>query len=84
MVRFFTRERFGRPQVLAGCLLLVFLAQCLWLVGRARGPARSTSRRSTGWNVGRAVAGSEDPDQDDNVPVWSKEAGPDPAPALEE
>src|SRR5437870_3355977 len=30
---FFTRERFGRPQVLAGFLLLVFLAQCLWLVG---------------------------------------------------
>ncbi len=32
MTRFFTRERFGRPQVLASCLLLVFLAQCLWLV----------------------------------------------------
>ena len=34
MVRFFSRERFGRPQVLAACLLLVFLAQCLWLVGK--------------------------------------------------
>ena len=32
MARFFTRERFGRPQVLAACLLLAFLAQCLWLV----------------------------------------------------
>lgn len=32
MGRFFTRERFGRPQVLAACLLLAFLAQCLWLV----------------------------------------------------
>src|SRR6185503_1191168 len=32
MGRFFTRERFGRPQVLASCLLLAFLAQCLWLV----------------------------------------------------
>src|SRR6185312_13258090 len=32
MGRFFTSERFGRPQVLAACLLLVFLAQCLWLV----------------------------------------------------
>ena len=31
---FFTRERFGRPQVLAGLLLLVFLAQCAWLVKR--------------------------------------------------
>ena len=38
MIRFFTRERFGRPQVLAACLLLVFLAQCLWLVGRAARP----------------------------------------------
>ena len=38
MVRFFTRERFGRPQVLAACLLLVFLAQCLWLVGKGVRP----------------------------------------------
>lgn len=29
---FFTRERFGRPQVFAGCLLLVFTAQCFWLL----------------------------------------------------
>lgn len=28
---FFTRERFGRPQILAGLMLLAFLAQCLWL-----------------------------------------------------
>ncbi len=34
MGRFFTRERFGRPQVLAALLLLAFLAQCLWLVER--------------------------------------------------
>lgn len=31
---FFTRERFGRPQFLAGLLLLVFLLQCGWLVRR--------------------------------------------------
>jgi hypothetical protein len=31
---FFTRERFGRPQFLAGLLLLVFLGQCVWLVNR--------------------------------------------------
>src|SRR5207247_9407287 len=36
MGRFFTRERFGRPQVLAGTLLLIFLAQCAWLVNRSR------------------------------------------------
>jgi hypothetical protein len=35
MDRFFTRERFGRPQWIAGALLLVFLAQCVWLVGHS-------------------------------------------------
>lgn len=32
MSEFFTRERFGRPQVLAGFLLLAFMAQCFWLL----------------------------------------------------
>jgi hypothetical protein len=31
---FFTRERFGQPQILAALMLLAFLAQCLWLVER--------------------------------------------------
>ena len=31
---FFTRERFGQPQFLAGVLLLTLLLQCLWLVQR--------------------------------------------------
>ena len=35
MNRFFTRERFGKPQFLAGALLLLFLGQCVWLVGRS-------------------------------------------------
>jgi hypothetical protein len=34
MGQFFTRERFGRPQFLAGLLLLAFLAQCFWLISR--------------------------------------------------
>ena len=34
---FFTRERFGRPQFLAGLLLLVLVAECLWM--GAHGPA---------------------------------------------
>lgn len=34
MSRFFTRERFGEPQFVAGLLLLIFLAQCVWLVSR--------------------------------------------------
>jgi len=32
MGTFFTRERFGTPQILAGLLLLVFIAQCAWLI----------------------------------------------------
>jgi hypothetical protein len=32
MPPFFTRERFGRPQFLAGALLLAFVAQALWLI----------------------------------------------------
>jgi hypothetical protein len=43
MSGFLTRERFGRPQVLAALLLLAFLAQCLWLVER-------------GWRVGSVDA----------------------------
>src|SRR6266568_1662823 len=35
MGRFFTRERFGKPQFLAGLLLLVFLIQCAWLISRS-------------------------------------------------
>jgi hypothetical protein len=37
MIGFFTRERFGRPQVLAALLLLAFLAQCMWLVRKGQG-----------------------------------------------
>lgn len=32
MQRFFTRERFGRPQFLAGLLLLAFAVQVVWLI----------------------------------------------------
>ncbi len=32
MSRYFTRERFGRPQFLAGLLLLAFAGQAMWLV----------------------------------------------------
>jgi hypothetical protein len=38
MGKFLTRERFGRPQVLAGFLLLAFLAQCAWLLARGTQP----------------------------------------------
>src|SRR5258708_3385360 len=32
MGSYFTRERFGRPQFLAGLILLAFLAQAMWLI----------------------------------------------------
>jgi len=38
MGKFFTRERFGRPQVFAGLLLLILLGQCIWLLVRSTGP----------------------------------------------
>jgi len=43
MSKFLTRERFGRPQVLAGFLLLGFLAQCGWLLVRGTEPAEIES-----------------------------------------
>jgi hypothetical protein len=38
MEKLFTRERFGHPQVIAAALLLLFVGQCLWLVGRGISP----------------------------------------------
>ena len=35
MGQFFTRERFGTPQVYAALLLLAFCGQCIWLVHRS-------------------------------------------------
>jgi hypothetical protein len=37
MARFFTRERFGRPQFLSGALLMFFLTQAIWLTHRELG-----------------------------------------------
>ena len=34
MSTFFSRERFGQPQVIAGMQLLIFIGQCVWLVSR--------------------------------------------------
>ena len=38
MGKFLIHERFGQPQVLAGLLLLAFLAQCCWLLFRGTSP----------------------------------------------
>ncbi len=38
MGKFLIHERFGQPQVLAGLLLVLFLAQCAWLLARSSEP----------------------------------------------
>jgi hypothetical protein len=69
MPPFFTRERFGRPQFLAGLLLAAFLAQTLWLVDRelrgsdvTEGPEQV--RIVAGWRQlhGGGIAGAPFPD----------------------
>jgi hypothetical protein len=62
---YFTRERFGRPQFLAGLLLLAFLGQAVWLVhaelGAAPEPDGAEAVRITaGWRQwhGEGLAGA--------------------------
>lgn len=81
MGKFFTRERFGHPQFLAGCLLLVFLLQCSWLLFRGTSPLDVDSaelfRVQEGlreWD-GQSVAGTPDPER--------LEAASFPPPAIE-
>lgn len=60
---YFTRERFGRPQFLAGLLLLAFLAQAAWLVhtelrGGGVPDGAEAARIGEGWKQwhGRGIA----------------------------
>lgn len=78
MPKFFTRERFGRPQFLAGSLLLAFLAQALWLVRcelRAPDPSAANAseliRLSAGWRQLHhgPVAGAPYPDPAGTLPL---------------
>jgi|HubBroStandDraft_6_1064221.scaffolds.fasta_scaffold00025_82 hypothetical protein len=69
MTRFFTPERFGRPQLLAAALLLAFLAQALWLVHSelraSAGPeVPEQIRIVAGWRQfhGGPIAGAPFPD----------------------
>jgi hypothetical protein len=64
MTAFFTRERFGRPQFLAGTLLACFLAQAAWLVstelrGSKEPDGLEALRIREGWKQwrGHGVAG---------------------------
>jgi hypothetical protein len=75
MPQFFTRERFGRPQFLAGLLLLAFLAQAIWLVRRelraSDGPGELEQVRiAAGWRQlhGRGIAGVPYPDSPESLP----------------
>src|ERR1051325_7657285 len=79
MEKFFTRERFGQPQFLAGMMLLVFLAQCAWLVGHSlsRLDIAEAYRISEGLRQlhGGRVAGTplvtqSRPDDDANPATW--------------
>lgn len=73
---YFTRERFGRPQFLAGLLLLCFLGQALWLVhaelraGREPDPLEAI-RIGEGWKQwhGRGVAAAPYLNPDANIAV---------------
>src|ERR1700688_583772 len=65
MQPYFTRERFGRPQFLAGLLLLCFFAQALWLVHAEMQTDREPDgaealRIGEGWKQwhGRGIAGA--------------------------
>ncbi|MGA7928609.1 MAG: hypothetical protein WCA20_21765 [Candidatus Sulfotelmatobacter sp.] len=81
MTRFFARERFGRPQVLAGALLLAFLAQAVWLVhselngselpGDVAPSAPEQARLAAGWRQfhGRGIAGAPFPDSPGSLPI---------------
>lgn len=70
---YFTRERFGRPQFLAGLLLLAFLLQALWLIrmelsDKDKAPPNGPEgvRITSGWRQwhGRGIAGAPYPPAD--------------------
>jgi hypothetical protein len=82
MTRLFTRERFGRPQFLAGALLLAFLAQAIWLVRSelrsSDGPsAPEQARIAAGWRQfhGGGIAGAPFPDPPGSLPVEISQNG---------
>ena len=80
MPRFFTHERFGRPQFLAGLLLMAFLSQALWLVhselnaheltGPAAPSASELARIASGWRQFHrgGIAGAPFPDPPSELP----------------
>lgn len=75
MPKFFTRQRFGRPQFLAASLLLAFLLQAVWLVRCELRVPESTNpseqvRLAAGWRQMHhgAIAGAPYPDPTGELP----------------
>jgi hypothetical protein len=82
MRRFFTRERFGRPQFLAALLLSAFLSQCLWLVhlelkGGNGLDMPEEVRIGEGWRQwhGRGIAGTPFLNTDASIPTAAEYDG---------
>ena len=85
---YFTRERFGRSQYLAGLLVLSFFAQAVWLVRaelRAAGPPdrEEAVRIGEGWKQwhGRGIAAAPLLDREENAmpdPLRTDSRGFDP------
>jgi hypothetical protein len=79
MGRFFTRERFGGPQITALFLLFAFCSQCAWLIARrgSRLPLDEVSRIVAGreqWR-GKAIASTPQASESgvydsDHSPLW--------------
>jgi hypothetical protein len=84
MARYFTRERFGRPQFLAALLLLAFLLQAIWLIHRELSAAplpqsEEALRIGEGWKQwhgkGVAAAPTMDIAENANQPTLGNEVG---------
>jgi hypothetical protein len=84
MARYFTRERFGRPQFLAGLLLLAFLLQALWLIHRELSAAplpqsEEALRIGEGWKQwhgkGIAAASTMEISENGGQPTLGNEVG---------
>jgi hypothetical protein len=65
MGRFFNRERFGNAQIAAGLLLLVFVAECAWLIAHEHASTMPVTdeefarvEEGVGQWHGRAIAGT--------------------------
>ncbi len=85
MSRYFTRQRFGRPQFLAGLLLSLFLAQTIWLVrvelrASKEPDGLEATRIREGWKQwhGHGIAGAPFADAVDSRANGDAPSGGDP------